>query len=300
MKMKKPVILFLILALLVTSLLAGCTGTGTKTPDPTVEPTEAEPTPVPTPRPPMKYFTMSFDDGITQDARIIEILKKYNMPCTFNINTGLYGVRWDWVATAVNKPGLSHQRFTKAQIQTGIYDGFDVEVHTLTHPSLGRDYGTNAKQIIKQVGDDAKNITALTGIEPFGMAYPGGTEDDTSDFVIRTILENTNIRFARMAVNQSNPKTFALPEYWMKWYPSCSASNVSYFKSLVKKLIAAKPTDRDLLLYAWGHGYEFDQLENWDKFEEVIKMISEADDIICVTNAEFYQLFKDQIPSWKD
>ncbi len=275
------------------------TPTFTPTPVPTATPT---PTPAPTEAPAetvtyKKYFTMSFDDGITQDSKIIEILKKYNMPCTFNINTGLYGVRWDWVATAVGKPGLLHQRFTKAQIQSGIYDGFDVEVHTLNHPSLAK---YTKSQIINEVGKDAQNIENLTGVKPVGMAYPGGTEDDTSDFVIRTILENTDVRFARMAVNQSNPGKFALPEYWMKWYPSCSASNTAYFKSLVKKLIRTTPTDHDLLLYAWGHGYEFDQLENWDKFEEVIKLISEADDIICVTNAEFYELFKDQIPSWKD
>jgi len=300
MKMKKPVIMFLILALLVTSLLAGCTGTGTKTPDPTVEPTEAEPTPVPTPRPPMKYFTMSFDDGITQDARIIEILKKYNMPCTFNINTGLFGVRWDWVGEVSGNPNLLHLRFTKEEILGGVYDGFDVEVHTLNHPSLAGNYGNNISAIISEVGDDAKNIAELTGIAPVGMAYPGGQESDTSDLVIRTILENTGIRFARMAVNQKKPSEFALPEYWMKWYPSCQIGNIATFKSLAKKFINAEVTDHDLLFYAWGHGYELDNNKCWEQFEEVIKMLSEADDIMFVTNAEFYEIFKDEIPCWKD
>ncbi|MCR5694672.1 MAG: polysaccharide deacetylase family protein [Clostridia bacterium] len=245
-----------------------------------------------------KYFTMSFDDGITQDARIIEILKKYNMPCTFNINTGLYGVQWDWVAEAVGKPGLLHKRFTKAEIQSGIYDGFDVEVHTLSHPSLAGQYEGNVSAIKRQVGNDANNIKQLTGVEPCGMAYPGGLESDTSDFVIRTILENTPVRFARLAVNRVN--NFALPEYWMMWYPTCSISNISYTKTLFKKFLNADATDHDLLFYAWGHGYELDQYDCWDKFEELIKMISEAEDVVFVTNAEFYEIFKDQIPSWKE
>ena len=132
------------------------------------------------------------------------------------------------------------------------------------------------------------------------MAYPGGTLADTSDFVIETILETTGIRFARLAVNQTSPRNFALPEYWMMWRPTVSAANTSSFKFLINKFISATPTDRDLLFYAWGHGFEFDQFDNWDAFEEIIKMISEADDIVCVTNAEFYDLFKDQIPSWKN
>ena len=47
---------------------------------------------------PKKYFTIRFDDGITQDERVMEILRKYNADCcTFYINTGLYGANWAWV-----------------------------------------------------------------------------------------------------------------------------------------------------------------------------------------------------------
>lgn len=40
-----------------------------------------------------KYFVWSFDDGLEQDKRIIEILKEYNMGATFHLNSGLYGER---------------------------------------------------------------------------------------------------------------------------------------------------------------------------------------------------------------
>ena len=47
---------------------------------------------------PKKYFTICFDDGITQDLKIIEIFKKYGFTsCTFFINTGLYGANWKQV-----------------------------------------------------------------------------------------------------------------------------------------------------------------------------------------------------------
>ncbi len=244
-----------------------------------------------------KYFTMSFDDGITQDARIMDICRKYNMPCTFNLNTGLFGVNWPWVGEVLGKPGLSHQRYTEEEIRSGIYNGFDAEVHTLCHPSLAGNYGDNAEALIHEVGDDAKNIEALTGVAPLGMAYPGGREEDTSPFVIKTIVENTPVRFARLAVSQKNPEDFPLPDCFMKWYPSLAVVEMARCKELAKSFIAAVPVDRDLLFYVWGHGYDLDSENLWDEFEELVAMISAAPDVKCVSNADFYTLFKDKIPA---
>ena len=250
-----------------------------------------------------KYFTMSFDDGITQDLRIIQILKKYDMPCTFNINTGLYGVNWSaWLSEAVASPGLQHVRFTKAQLQTGIYNGFDVEVHTLEHPDLAASYAQYGRSyVVNQVKQDEDNITGLTGIRPVGMAYPGGLESSTSDAVIRAILENSSVRFARLAVNAKKPYKFEFPEYWMMWYPTASiGGGMAALNSLADAFIAAEPADGDLLFYVWGHGYELDQFGLWDAFEAFVKRMSEQEDIVFVTNAELYELFKDEIPSWKN
>lgn len=243
---------------------------------------------------PHKYFTLSFDDGITQDLKIIEILNKYGAKCaTFNINTGLYGANWEWVGQTLGDPTLTHKRFTKKEIQEGIYDGFDVEVHTLNHPSL-KNYDNNPNMIKREVGVDAANITKLIGVKPVGMAWPGGDTEYT-DKTIEIVLSTTNIRFAR-ATTATNG--FKLPEYFMVWTPSCSISDKNCL-DLAQQFLDAE-CNEDMLFYVWGHGYELDFYKSYDKFEQLVKMMSEADDVILVTNAEFYQLFKDQIPSWKE
>ena len=38
-----------------------------------------------------KILTFSLDDGITQDERFINILKKYGLKCTFNLKSELLG-----------------------------------------------------------------------------------------------------------------------------------------------------------------------------------------------------------------
>lgn len=240
-----------------------------------------------------KYFTLSFDDGITQDKKLVEIMRKYNVDCcTFNINTGLYGANWTWVADAVNTPGLSHRRLTRKEIQTGIYDGFELAAHTMTHVSL-KIYDNSPEDIIREVQKDADNIEKLTGVKTVGMAWPGGDTEFT-DVTVELVKEHTDIKYARCT---TPTYTFELPERFLKWYPTCSFSDSRVFE-LAEQFIAAEATE-DMLFYVWGHSYEMDipNTNSYAEFEQLIKMISEADDIVLVTNAEFYELYKDTIPS---
>lgn len=117
---------------------------------------------------PRKYFTLSFDDGITQDLRLIGILKKYGMDnCTFFINTGLMGANWAWVGGQFNRPDVSHLRFTEEELKTGIYAGFDLECHTATHPSLK---ALSNRRVQREIERDVMKIQEISGIRPVGMA----------------------------------------------------------------------------------------------------------------------------------
>ena len=43
-----------------------------------------------------KVFTMSYDDGVRQDRRLIEILDRYGIKATFNINCGIFEADADY------------------------------------------------------------------------------------------------------------------------------------------------------------------------------------------------------------
>lgn len=36
-----------------------------------------------------KYFTLSFDDGLEQEKRLLCLMRKYGLKGTFNLNAGL-------------------------------------------------------------------------------------------------------------------------------------------------------------------------------------------------------------------
>lgn len=241
---------------------------------------------------PKKYFTISFDDGITQDKRIIEIFNKYGFKgCTFFINTGLFGENWTWVGQTLNMPSLSHLRWTEEEIRTGIYDGFDVANHTMTHPSLKN---LSEQKVIREVEQNAINIYNITGIYPVGMAWPGGDSEVSKDNYL-TVSKQTTCCFAR---GTTSTGAFKLPKYWLKWEPSCSITQANVM-NLAEKFLKAEAT-QDMLFYVWGHGYELDYDGIWDRLEDLVKMMTEAEDVVIVTNSEFYQLFKDEIPVWKE
>ena len=39
-----------------------------------------------------KAITLSYDDGTLQDIRFVELLNKYNLKATFNLNSSLFGL----------------------------------------------------------------------------------------------------------------------------------------------------------------------------------------------------------------
>ena len=40
-----------------------------------------------------KYFTLSFDDGLEQDKKVLALMKKYGLKGTFNLNSGMFGLQ---------------------------------------------------------------------------------------------------------------------------------------------------------------------------------------------------------------
>lgn len=242
---------------------------------------------------PRKYFTLSFDDGVIQDRAVLEILRRHRAYCaTFNINTGLLGVdNSDFIRWAYKTDKLTHIRLTEDDIRGGVYDGFELAVHTLTHPSL-KSFDSDPDSIAEQVCLDAENIRALCGVAPIGMAWPGGDADYT-DVTVSHVYERTPVRYAR---GSTSTYGFSLPKSFLKWYPTCSFLDTRT-DELADEFISAEPNE-DMLFYVWAHSYELDipGARSYAQLEGFIERIANADGVIMLTNGEFYEMFKDKIP----
>ena len=59
--------------------------------------------------------------------------------------------------------------------------------------------------------------------------------------------------------------------------------------ALARQFVEMQPESQQLF-YIWGHAYEFDIDDSWDRFEEFLKLISGRDDIRYCTNREAFGL----------
>ena len=73
-----------------------------------------------------KAFTLSYDDGISQDIRFVELLNRYGLKCTFNLNSGIQTGASTWIGQ--NDTRISRMNMTGLR---ELYAGHEIAVHTL-------------------------------------------------------------------------------------------------------------------------------------------------------------------------
>ena len=222
-----------------------------------------------------KALTFSFDDSIEQDKRLVEILDKYNLKCTFNVNSGLLGTK----GTVPSPDGrhFPHNKIEPSEVKE-LYKNHEVACHTLTHPNLTN---ISNETIIYQIQQDCKILSELCGYEIKGMAYPGGGINN-DERVNEVVKNHTNLKYAR--TNKSN-FSFDLQSDYYHFDPTVHTYYWDKMVELAKEFLDLK-SDEDKIFYIYGHSYEFDFDDTWDKFEEFCKMISGKDDIFYGTNSE--------------
>lgn len=226
----------------------------------------------------LKALTFSFDDGITQDQRLIEIFNKYNLKCTFNINSELLGKAGSLVREDVT---VAHCKPRDCEIAK-IYKDHEVAAHTLTHPFLP---SLDDEEVIRQVESDRINLSKLVGYEVKGMAYPGGGKNN-DERIAKLIKENTKVKYCRTIVSTCN---FDIQSDLFRFNPTERPANKKSLEDLTRKFIDLKP-ESPQLFYIWGHSFEFDIDNSWDWFEDICKELSNRKDIFYGTNSQVFGL----------
>ena len=223
-----------------------------------------------------KAVTFSYDDGVSQDIRLIELFDKYGLKCTFNLNSECLGYNMSIVRDGVT---VSHKRIPKEDIAS-VYKDHEIAVHTLTHPSLTE---LEEKDIIYQVEQDRLNLSDIVGYEVFAMAYPGGGVNN-DDRVAEVIKNHTGVKFARTTTS-----TYSFDEQTnlYRFNPTVyhHGDGIKKTREIAERFFNTD-TDKPQLLYIWGHAYELDIHNEWADMEELLKYIANRDDVFYGTNSE--------------
>ena len=215
-----------------------------------------------------KVFTLSYDDGVTQDRRLVEIFNRYNVKCTFNLGCGNLGWKSD------PKFPVNTSRIEPEEVRE-LYRKHEVGGHALYHSdisSLGAPYS------MYEILEDKAGLEKLTGYPLKMFAYPFGLFNEKN----KEYLKIAGYKGARTV---KSTLAFDLPQDPYELNPTCH-HNDEKLMELAEKFITMR-TFKPSMFYVWGHGYEFDRNDNWDVIENLVKYISEnGQDIWFATNGE--------------
>ena len=225
-----------------------------------------------------KAVTFSYDDGNESDIRLASIFDKYGMKCTFNFNCA----------------HLRGFKFTNEQIENVFLSkGHEIAVHGANHRPNG-----NLRPIegIRDVLDCRLELEERCGRIIRGMAYPDSGITRMGNFTtyekIKNYLTDLDIVYARTLGGDND--AFELPADFHAWMPSAHHNNPKIFEYVDKLLAidlspsAYHATRYPRLLYIWGHSFEFDRENNWDRIENICKRLAGRDDVWAATNIEIY------------
>lgn len=218
-----------------------------------------------------KALTLSYDDGVEQDARLIDILNEHGLKGTFNLNSGCFveeGHVWE--------PG-EVQRVMTLRAAQALYrnSGHEVASHTLTHPFL-----TQLPPAVAgaEIAQDRANLERYFGCFVRGGAYPFGVYNDS---IIETLRANGIVYYRTVEPTHG----FSIPDDWLRLRPTCHHTDPMLME-LCDQFLAQNPRKYSSLFYLWGHAYEFEEQNNWEIIERFAEKMGHHEEIWYATNIE--------------
>ena len=225
-----------------------------------------------------KAVTFSYDDGVQQDKRLAEIFDKYGMKATFN-----------HISDKMRKNAFSKEEVKEYFLSKG----HEIAVHGAGHRANGN---TRSIEGIRDVLDCRLELEEKCDTIIRGMAYPDSGITLMGNFgsyeAIKQYLTELDIAYARTLGGDND--SFLLPQDFHAWMPTAHHNNPQIMEYIDKflnvdissKAYHARRVPR--LFYIWGHSYEFDNDNNWERIEEICEKLSNNDEIWYATNIEIY------------
>lgn len=221
-----------------------------------------------------KALTLSYDDGVTQDKKLINLLNKYNLKATFNLNSGKFG-EINELTYFPNK--TSHNVILASEVKK-LYTNHEVAIHGLNHMDLS---SIPSNTISYEIIQDRHNLEKIVEYPVRGMVYPFGLYNAN----VFKVLKMCEIEYSRTTKSTYD---FNLPQNFLEWCPTCSHKDSELLqlanKFLKENIFSDRLTPK--IFYLWGHSYELDGLNLWNTLEEFFSILSFNSDIWYATNIE--------------
>ncbi len=218
-----------------------------------------------------KAFNVTYDDGVLQDIRFVELLNKYNLKGTFNLNSGLLENEFEWT----HQSGCVVKRLSKEKA-VSLYEGHEIACHTLTHPYM---YDLSETEILHELQKDKANLEKLFKREIKGFAVPF----DYYSELIKSCVKQSGFSYAR--ISEESHSFIPQTDYY-KWKATVFHTDFELEK-LTQQFLE---TNENLAVFQIaGHSYDLDIENLWDRVESVFVQISSQKNIVPLTTIEIVE-----------
>jgi peptidoglycan/xylan/chitin deacetylase (PgdA/CDA1 family) len=217
----------------------------------------------------MILVTQSWDDGVLDDLRLMDILRKYRARATFNLCPGIYRdqrvLGWKYKDHDV-------YRLSAEDVRTSFGD-FEVASHSVTHPHLEQ----LDREAVRRELVDSRHILEDWFQRPIrGFAYPFGSFNAT----VKEELRSAGYAYARTVARSE--RVFP-PDDPMEFNVNAHIHDPGFWEAFER---SNKPGG---VFYFWGHSYEMRTEALWADYEEKIARLSATPDVRWVTNIELFE-----------
>lgn len=221
-----------------------------------------------------KAFNVTYDDGVLQDIRFVEMLNKYSLKGTFNLNFGLMENEFEWI----HEKGYVIKRLSKERA-LALYNGHEIASHTLTHPYM-QDKTEN--EILYEMKEDKKKLETLFGSETKGFALPFDYYSD----LIEACAKKSGFAYARIS---EESMSFKPKVDYHRWKATVFHLNPE-LDNLVEKFLVIK--EELALFQIVGHSYDLDTENMWDKMENIFEKVASDEEVLPMTTIEIVEYLK--------
>jgi len=228
----------------------------------------------------VSLVTTSWDDGHKYDIRLARVLKEYGLSGTFYISP--------------HNREIAKDSLLNPQEISDIGNDFEIGAHTMTHPRLPT---LSESQAEAEISESKLTLEVITGKVLSSFCYPAGAYDDIHVQLVRDagFTYARTIKRHKFAVGNPYEAATTLHTY-NHWTDIGRIAKFAGFRPV--RCLQYRAWDamaRDMFDYVkreggmfhlWGHSWEIDRFQEWERLEDVCRYISGHSDVSYVTNSE--------------
>lgn len=216
-----------------------------------------------------KAFNITYDDGILQDVRFIELLNRYGLKGTFNLNSGLMQDEFVWT----HETGLDVKRLSVDEVRH-LYDRHEAASHTLTHPYFSEE--TSVEKIMHEMTEDKQNLETIFEKDISGFALPFNYFDSN----LANCAKAAGFKYCRISDESLDYDWHKEPYQW-------KASMFHLNENLPEFIENFCQTQQELALcQISGHSYDLDVYNMWEEIEQLYAKVAQQKDVWFAAHIE--------------